>query len=405
MTYEQIVQELESLGIMPTRMPSLAPMKDALQKTGLIRAFSPRRQVIIAGTNGKGTTAATLSALLHAQGIRVGLYTSPHLVTTRERIRIAEQDVSEEAFVQAYLELKPWIQGLSHFETLTLIAAHLFQKSDTEWNVWEVGLGGLHDATNAIPHHYCGIAELGLDHQNILGNTLQEIAEQKFGIISPGNSVVSHPLVPELEPLREEVIRKTSCNWHLARDLSYWPGAELALPGSRARRNTALALELLEQMGFSARLALPHLSQVRWPGRFSRIQSGHFPCPVYLSGDHNPQGAQSLVELLQSMQWERLHLLVGIGKDKDAAEILSILSTLPRRSLTLTEIPFKPLSLADYPPTHLHESVDSQSDPLAALSAITQRASARDLIVITGSLYLVGIFLGAYPSCNSFNPS
>lgn len=398
MNYAQAIQELESLGVMPSRQPSLVPIRDALHRAGLFERLNPRRNIVIAGTNGKGTTAATLSALLHSAGHRVGLYTSPHLVTTRERIRVAETDVSEEEFAATYAHLKPIIlsSGLSHFEALTLMAAEVFSAQGTEWNVWEVGLGGLWDATNAIPHDFCGIAALGLDHQDLLGPTLEDIAVQKFGIVGPGNRVVSQPLRKELEPLRVRTCARTHCDWSEAPPLSRWGKPLLNLAGKRAEKNTALALALFEALGFQPEAHLHALSRVRWPGRFSRVNIPGFPCPVYASGDHNLQGVLSVTEILSSMSWGTLHLLVGIGRDKDAQGILSALTSLPNHRIYLTETPFKPLPLARYPESFKNRAVLLEPDPLVALRGIRDFAQPGDVVLVTGSIYVVGRVLGAF---------
>jgi dihydrofolate synthase/folylpolyglutamate synthase len=408
LTYPEAVKELEQLGIMPTSMPQIAPMQRALAKTGLLGRMDASRNVIIAGTNGKGSTAATLSALLHSAGQRVGLYTSPHLVTTRERIRIGPHDVSEDHFARAYVALKNVIEEekLTHFEALTLIAAWILHSGEiikpVDWAVWEVGLGGLYDATNAIPHHFCAITQLGLDHQAILGNSLPEVAAQKFGVIGKDAVVVHSPMDPCLEPLRKQTAARTGCRWisakegrslDLARVQTPWGPAKLSLLGARAAENTALALTLFEAMGFSPEKHLSSLSEVRWPGRFSRAELPGFACPVYLSGDHNAAGIESLLEILSQLKWVKLHLVVGIGKDKDGEEMLTRLMTLPNALLYLTETAFKPLALANYPARFRKQAVLCNADVSQVLQDIRRKAAPGDLVLVTGSLYLVGQIL------------
>ena len=184
MNYHQAVAESEALPIMPDRAPSLEPTRRGLARLGL-PAFPDSRVVIVAGTNGKGSVCACLESLLIAAGQTVGLYTSPHLVETTERFRRNGRDISPDEFTHAYLAVCERTRGLglTHFELLTLMAYWIFVGANgtpaVDWLILEVGLGGIWDATNAIPHRYWVITSLGYDHQNLLGSTLTEIAANK----------------------------------------------------------------------------------------------------------------------------------------------------------------------------------------------------------------------------------
>jgi dihydrofolate synthase / folylpolyglutamate synthase len=292
-------------------------------------------------------------------------------------------------------------EQLTHFEALTLIAAQLFNCGDSpvDWAIWEVGLGGLYDATNAIPHGPCAITRLGLDHQAILGKSLEEIAAQKFGVIGKNAVVVHSPMPSELTRLREATTDATSCRWVSARPVdllglnritTHWGSAEMALCGPRAAENTATALTLFETMGFSPRDHLGALAQVRWPGRFSRAPLPGWACPIYLSGDHNTQGVESLLSILSELSWQKLHLVVGIGEDKEAADMLTALCALPRVELHLTETSFKPLPLSRYPGPCAEKAAFSHPDVAQVLTHVRGKAVAGDLAVVTGSLYLIG---------------
>lgn len=405
MTYDEAVHELEDLGMMPLGLPQLTSIKSALDKTHFIHTTHPNKNIIIAGTNGKGSTAATLSRLLLTANQRVGLYTSPHLITTRERIRVNDQDISEVEFTTAYLQLKNIIQEeeLTHFEALTFIAAFIFFSGHTrppiDWAIWEVGMGGLYDATNAIPHRYCAITRLGLDHQAILGETLQEIALQKFGVIGQNSLVVHSPMEPEVSLLKTEITARTDSRWIEAKAVQLkglnslstpWGEAHLNLLGQRGAENTATALTLFEALRFEPSRFLHGLSEVRWPGRLSPFGANVFLCPAYVSGDHNPQGIDSLLQLLGEFSWNTLHLIVGIGQDKDSRLILEKLSTLPRMQLYLTETPFKPLPLEEYPRKFRSQAVKEEKNISHLIPFLSNRVIPEDLVLVTGSLYLVG---------------
>lgn len=414
MTYADAVRELEARGVMPDRPPSLEPMREALKRIDA-RIENPERVLIVAGTNGKGSVAATLDALFADAGVRVGLYTSPHLCETTERIRIAGADVSRELFCRAHA----WVAGrtqelrLSHFEMLTAMAAWIFLEERVEWMILEVGLGGVWDATNAIPHGPAIITQLGLDHQNLLGRTQAEIARNKFGVITEGGLVV-HAELP-FQALEEAKLarERTESRWQEAAPFEYrarggrppefrvrtpWGEDKLALPGARGAANAALALTAFSVLGFDPAPALARgvLSRVRWPGRMQAQSVPGARCPVYFSGDHNPQGIRSLLELLPFYERRRLHLLVGIGQDKDADEMLAPLFDLPDCRVHLTATPFRGRPLEGYGPEWRARAASADADPAAALRRLCAEAEEGDLIVVTGSLYLVGKLLSLF---------
>jgi dihydrofolate synthase/folylpolyglutamate synthase len=408
--YQQVVQSLEQRGVMPDRAPSLEPTREGLRRLDL-GPIGPERVIIVAGTNGKGSVCATLEALLIAAGENVGLYTSPHLVETTERIRIGGVDVSQEVFCAAH----DWVASktedlkLSHFEMLTLMAAWVFFSGipapAVKRAIFEVGLGGLWDSTNAIPHSTAIITSLGLDHQNILGNSLQEIARNKFGVVGAGMAVVHSPLPEAVKELAKQTQEQTRSRWIASAEFGHdvqtgdgaprfeittrWGRARISLPGKRGAQNTATALTAFETLGYEPSKYLHILKDVRWPGRMEKFEHPRSPCPIYLSGDHNPQGVHSLLELLPFYRRKNLHIVVGIGKDKDLDGVLAPLFALHAASITLTEIPFRPRALADYGPW-LDAAEAAIPDPKRALDHAIACATSEDMILVTGSLYLVG---------------
>lgn len=408
MTYAKMVKDLENRGVIPTEIPSLEPLKKALKHSKLLPLIDPQKNIVVAGTNGKGSVCATLSALLTHSKVRVGLYTSPHLVSLTERFRIQDQDINEDLLLKAYQEVLPLIEefNLSHFESLTLMAAWIFFSGKSspavDYAIWEVGMGGLWDASNAIDHHFCGITKLGLDHQFFLGNDLQAIANQKFGIISPKAQVVFSPMDKNLESLRDEKSKELNCQWYelphyelegINHLKTIWGEVQINMFGYRAAENTIHALKLFELMGFNPKDHLDALTKVHWPGRFSLSHWPNLKCPLYLSGDHNAQGVESLLEILNNFKWKKIHIIVGIGIDKDAEYILQKLDSLPRSLLYLTETSLKPLALEDYPSFYKKKSLLQDKSLFNLLTQITLMAQEEDLVLITGSLYLIGHFL------------
>jgi dihydrofolate synthase/folylpolyglutamate synthase len=411
-TYHQAVSYLEGLQIMPKSMPGLEKIKLALAHTDWYEGVNPNKVVVVSGTNGKGTTCAALESLLLDAQQKVGFYSSPHLVSTTERIRLNGASITEAEFVKVFEQCLILIKKfeLSHFEALTLMAGHYFFSSvwgqHLDFAIFEVGLGGTFDATNAFPHKFCGVTKLGLDHVNILGDNIVEIAKNKFGIVGKKNIVVHHKLPQEVIELKQQVQKLTNSNWVEAEnyDLEIKAGAiapeyflnynnrrfPINIVGSRAAENIMTAISLFQVLGFDSDEHYKALNNIKWQGRMQSLKLADFKCPVYLSGDHNEQGVESLINILNDFKWKKLHLVVGIGADKDSSSMLRKLSLLRDLQLYLTETPFKGLKLEDYPQEYLKLSVAQEKDLQKLLNLVAQKASDGDLVLVTGSLYLVG---------------
>lgn len=407
--FEIVVGYLESLSIMPKEMPGLEKLKGALAQVEWFAEIDPKKVLVVAGTNGKGSTCAILESLLFAAGKKVGFYSSPHLIDTTERIRVQKKQISKTDFIELFFANQDLIARyqLTHFEALTLMAGSYFfcKKWNTQLDyiIFEVGLGGLYDATNVFPHATSLITSLGLDHTNILGPDLVSVAKNKFGIVHENNLVVHHPLTNELYPLKDDVQKKTSSKWIAAKKItsfvqngpqfwidSPWGQAEINLPGSRAAENAATALTTFEALGFSPAEYLLALKNIEWPGRMQEVQWPGMKARLYLSGDHNEQGIQSLTELLRHYTYKNIHFVVGIGEDKDAFSMLSELIKVPNSILHLTETPFKGLSISEYPQSFLEKANSVEQDIFILLNQLQSEVSEQDIVLVTGSLYLVG---------------
>lgn len=423
LTYEEAIEALESRPIMPDRPPSLEQTRRGLEALLKVEPFPirPERVVLVAGTNGKGSVAATLESLLISAGQSVGLYTSPHLVRTTERIRMNGAEISKTDFAECYSRVIECTSGLAltHFEVLTLMAVEaFFSRQRVEWAIFEVGLGGRWDATNAIPHEWAILTPVGMDHQNLLGNTLEEIAANKMGILDQAKTVIHSPFAPEVEKASAPWRDKADLRWIEAPIDDYelevkkgrlpefhvqtpWGSSALRLSGKRGAENSILALQAFEALGFSPKENISALSQVNWPGRMQEVHFEDAPCPVLLSGDHNVPGINSLLALLPHYSKKRLHILCGIGVEKDAAEMLTLLEEIPGSELYLTETPFNGLALKNYPAKFLKSVAGADEDPMAMLQKIFTRASEEDLILVTGSLYLVGKILAEHSAARA----
>jgi dihydrofolate synthase/folylpolyglutamate synthase len=350
-----------------------------------------------------------LEALLLDTKKKVGLYTSPHLEETTERIRVQGISLEPKYFCEIYETIEEKLKPLeknhpfSHFEMLTLMAAWAFHRENVNYAIFEVGVGGTWDATNAMTHSLCAITSISYDHENLLGSDLLSIASNKFGIVTQQATVIHTALPASIQALADEVQRQTQSTWIPSVPTTLevdcfqeeprffiqtpWGRAKLACPGKRAAENTALALTLFETLGYSPSLHLQAISEVNWPGRMQKVRNK--PCPVYFSGDHNPAGVQSLLDLLPYYRRKKLLLCIGIGKHKSADAMLSLFFRLPETKIVLTETPFGTRPLQEYGPWLLQADY-AQKDPWQAFQYLLSQAQREDLLVVTGSLYLIG---------------
>lgn len=407
MNYHEWCSWLETRNPSPQIAPGLERMQAALNITGLTQKFSREKIIHIAGTNGKGTTAKALEQLLLSARQTVGLYISPHLVTTRERISINGEMISENDFVLLAEKYKTTIEELhlSHFESLTLFACDYFLQKNVDWLIFEVGLGGTWDATNAIPHTTSVITTIGFDHMHILGDTLEEIADNKFGIIQEQNTVIHGPLSTSLQTQLNAKLQETHSNEVTVAPFNYKVEKRLipqyfliinnesypiSLPGSRAIYNLSLAWSTMQTLGFT-HLSPQHLSNIQWAARMTPLPIKDSPCPVYLSGDHNLQGIESLLEILKESSYEKITFILGLSKNRTHAPFIEKLLSLRNSSLVLTSPIFQGV---EAPEKWQHLFYKDQKE---ALKQAVQNKTDNDLVVITGSLYLCGDYLRLFP--------
>jgi len=432
MTYEESVRALFSLG-----RELAAPQQARVQKFGLGNITilaedlgQPQRSspcVHIAGTNGKGSTAAMLESILRAAGLRTGLYTSPHLESINERIRINGENISDQDFAAAWSRVHSSIEALmasgrltahpTFFECITAISFLAFAQHQVDFAIYEVGLGGRLDATNIVAPEIAIITPIDFDHENFLGHSIQEIAAEKAGIIKPGAWVVSASERPEaraviarrcaeidarlvevdatarLENVQsaDGLYRAVAAFTHSRKQLTLTP----SLPGRFQIRNAltaAIATRLLAERGFP----LPDdaiergIAAANWPGRLERLATQP---DLYLDGAHNPAGARELLKFWkENYDGRRIFLVYGAMRDKAVDEISGLL--FPHATAVVLTEPSQPRAisaslLAEITSHDAQETVIVR-DPGEALEAALQLASPRDVVFVTGSLYLVG---------------
>jgi dihydrofolate synthase/folylpolyglutamate synthase len=385
----------------------------------LARVGNPHRKlrcIHIAGTNGKGSTAAILSRILLKHGLRTGLYTSPHLVRFTERFRINDEEVAAERILRVFEKIRKTLdesQPPTFFEMVTAMAFLYFAEEQVDLAIVETGMGGRLDATNVITPEVCIITNVGFDHQEHLGATLSSIAREKAGIIKQSAPLVTGALQPvaqgimktacmnKLAPLyrfkSDFRVRRNSKGSFQYRGIGVnWPSMRLNLMGHHQMGNAAVALaglEVLEQkhlVVLQPELIREAMLEVRWPARLEVLDRNP---TVLLDGAHNPQGAESLRDALKGVfTYKNLHLVIGIMADKD---ILGIL----RRHLPLadTAIFTKPEYARAASPDEIRKMARPYiqkcyviDDPASAIREARHLAGPDDLICITGSLYFAG---------------
>lgn len=447
MNYEESVRTLLSLGRELASPQHPHVQKFGLENIGTLAAAlgNPHRAapcVHIAGTNGKGSTAAMLESILRGTGRRTGLYTSPHLVRINERIRIGGQDISDEEFAAAWTRVQAAIESLlaagklaahpTYFECITAMAFVAFASRGVDFAVYETGLGGRLDATNVVQPEVAAITSIDFDHEDYLGHSIEEIAGEKAGIIKPGAPVVSSAARPEARAVIAQRCRELNVKlveiegaWRVedlpadggvyrATAVSEDTGKRLAieppLSGRFQIRNALTAAtiaQLLAQRGFTISDAMIEsgIRAVRWPGRLQRLQVNP---AVYIDGTHNPAGARELLKFWEeNFAGRRILLVYGAMRDKAVDEIAGLL--FPRADLVVLTAPHQPRAisaplLAEMT-AHLARHSVVVPAPEAALEHAIGCAAPGDAVFATGSLYLVGDLLGYWSKRPALLPS
>ena len=345
----------------------------------------------VAGTNGKGSTCAMLDACCRAAGLRTGLFTSPHLVTFRERIRLGGTMITEEEVAARLSEIRELTDGWDHaptfFEIATALALAWFQRCGAEVVVLETGMGGRLDATNVVTPAVSVITPIDMDHQQWLGDSLPAIAMEKAGIIKPDVPVVTAPQADEVRTLLAQVAMHRGAAMNFV--VTPLDGMEIALAGSHQRWNAALAVHAMElaDLEIPAGAIAQGLRSVEWPGRFQQITPR-----FVLDGAHNPSSALRLAETWRETFGEkRATLILGILQDKDVRGVCEALLPVAGRILA---VPVQnPRSATPQEICRAIGQIAPRQERIAVRdlpAAIRIASSMERRTLITGSLFLVG---------------
>ena len=381
------------------------------------------KTVHIAGTKGKGSTAAMISQVLITAGYNTGLFTSPHLHTLRERVRTSGAMIPEADFAALVAKLKPIVEKvnkeaaygeLTTFEILTAVVFAYFKNRRVDFQVLEVGLGGRLDATNVAKADVCVITSLSLDHTEILGNTLAKIATEKAGIIKPGCIVVSSPQVNEAAKVIRQVCqqqearliqvgedvtwRKTGGDLQLQNLVVKGKAGnyDLAVPllGDHQLENAATALAALEALAFlgakiSARDIVRGFSQLSWPGRLQILSREPM---LVVDGAHNAYSMSKLVKAIKKLfHFNKCFVIFGTSCDKDILGMAKELKSFTDNIITASSSHPRAASSSTVARefAKLDIKVDIIENVSTALSKALAVAQKTDLILVTGSLFVV----------------
>jgi len=381
------------------------------------------KSVHIAGTNGKGSTASFLAEMLQAEGLKVGLYTSPYIEKFTNRMAINGIDIDEKEIVQLVEKVKPVVEELAadevgqptEFEVVTALAFTYFARKQPDWVIVEVGLGGRLDATNVIKPVLSVITNIGLEHTQVLGNTITAIAGEKAGIIKHGVPIVTAAEKEEaLRVFRDIAAQKEAKLWQVDRDFTYevkqagldgiifdyaspWrklTNLEIKLIGRHQARNAALAVAARELMPltFQEEAVRKGLMRTRWPGRLEIFSREPL---VLVDGAHNVDGILALRDALKDiLGGRRLRLVLGILGDKAVEEILSLIIPLADAGIIITT-PDNPRAADPYQVAELAKRYAGNTpvEVIPTVAAAVRQAvaglSAKEALCVSGSLYTI----------------
>lgn len=379
------------------------------------------KTVHVAGTNGKGSTAATIASIMKEAGYKVGLYTSPHLIDFTERIKISGKEIEEGEVVRLTecirskiqdSEFKDELERITFFEFTTAMALLYFKEKEVDIAVMETGMGGRLDATNVIRPLVSVITNISVEHKEYLGDTIEAVAFEKAGIIKDGV-----PLITGVEqPAAFQVIERV-CNekgaplYSLGRDFSFqrkgsntflyngikesFDALTLNLRGGHQFQNASIAIaavEMLREKGFtiSPEALIDGIGKVSWPGRLETISQSPM---IILDGAHNPAGADVLSRAIkEELKFNRLYLVLGIMADKEVEGIISPLAPLAHEVILSRPKYERASNPSDLLPLTKRYNINSTAfeELRDAIDYARSKAGSEDLIIVSGSLFTVG---------------
>lgn len=348
--------------------------------------FQRLRVVHIAGTNGKGTTSALCEAMLRANGARVGLFTSPHLHSFRERIRVNGKLVSKTDVVEAMEQVRPAVEAVGYaspFEKLSALALVCFARADVEWAVLETGLGGRWDCTNHCERPaVCGITRVGMDHMNVLGDTVAKIAGEKAGIIKPGVPAFAVPQLLEAAPVLADAAKTAGTSLTVVTPPPQPGSLPDWLQPSHQQLNAALALAMMDSLASRGLLAgadepaarRAALEAASWPARFETLRPATLggAAQIVLDVAHNEPAIEALLlSVVAAFPDSPFAVIYGANSDKDVRAMVRLLGEMPRlkRAVAIQSSHPKAVGTAQIIAASVEVASQSSKTPSAAASS------------------------------------
>jgi dihydrofolate synthase/folylpolyglutamate synthase len=355
------------------------------------------RFIHVAGTNGKGSTCAMLESIYRAAGLRVGLFTSPHLISFRERIQVNRQLIAELQVIEQVQDMRKMLEGFpkeqhpTFFEVVTVIALRHFAAEKCDLVIWETGLGGRLDATNIVRPLASVIINVQLDHEKWLGETIEQIAVEKAGIIKrrvPVFTSAENPIARGV--IAGTATREQAPLFAISKPLD---GIALPLPGDHQRLNAALAKAvvryLADQIPVNDEAIRLGLETVSWPGRLQVIKRGGQT--FLLDGAHNPAGAEMLrAAIQQHFARQPSTLILGIMRDKDYVAMCNILAPAAEKVVACTVASDRSANAHQVAKQCALANPDADVTTAQSLEAALEQTASNAFVVISGSLYFVG---------------
>jgi dihydrofolate synthase/folylpolyglutamate synthase len=375
------------------------------------------KSIHVGGTNGKGSVSHMLAAIFQASGYKTGLHTSPHLYDFRERIKLNGELVSEEFVVDFVEQIKPLAEKIepSFFEITVAMAFQFFVEQKVDIAIIEVGLGGRLDSTNIITPELSIITNIGWDHMNILGNTFEEIAAEKAGIIKQHIPVVIGESLAETKPVFEKIALEKKASMHFAEDMFEMIDFELKIDGLNIHykqkdgnlldvktdltgiyqlknvRTVLTARQILQGQHWKLVNNAAALQEVKKStGLGGRWEIIHNNPTIVLEVAHNKNGIEQMLFHLQQLSFRQLHIIIGMVKDKDVEEIFSLLPTHAVYYFTQAHIPRAlPANELKQKAKTVNLIGDEYDDVNKALNKALEKAGKEDIIIVCGSIFLV----------------
>ncbi len=367
------------------------------------------KSIIVGGTNGKGSTSATLASILSAAGYKTGLFTSPHLTYFSERFRLNGEQVSDEKIYATLKTIKPLAEqvGASFYEIVTVLGCQLFADEGADFAVMEVGMGGRFDATNVLEPELSIITGVSLDHTTYLGDTPEKIAFEKAGILRKDKFALTGATGGALGVIQERAKEVGSSLLVLDQDIHTtlhqvsWEQTDISVQSSYGEvrvkspllglhqvRNVALAVAVAQLLDIANDAIQKGVTQTKWAGRLEKIL--YKDRLFLLDGAHNPEAAQVVVETLKALDTPPVVLLFGIAKDKDVTHVLETLEEVASHVILtkaqLSPRAAEPLELAEIS-TKPHTLFSNLQEATEHAVSITKPG---EIILVAGSLYLIG---------------